>query len=268
MGSLKNKVAIVTGGNGVLGFAIACHISSLGATVYILGRNEEKTNLKIEEAQKSGITLLKLIADVSDEVSMQKACDLVLQKSGKIDILINGAGGNKRGATIMPDDSFFDISIEDFAGIMQLNLTGTVVACKVFGKNMADNKRGCIVNISSMAASLPLTRVVGYSASKAGIDNFTRWLAVEMANKYSPNIRVNAIAPGFFIADQNRALLLNEDGSLTARGNTIISQTPQKTFGKPSDLLSTIEWLCLDQSAFVTGIIVPIDGGFSAFSGV
>lgn len=268
MKSLKNKIAVVTGGNGVLGYAISKHLAAEGATVYILGRNQAKNETKIALAKTKGIFLKSLIADVSDESSMQAACDKVVSEVGKIDILINGAGGNKSGATIMPDQSFFDISIPDLDDILKLNLTGTVIACKIFGKPMAERNVGCIINISSMAAAIPLTRVVGYSASKAAIDNFTKWLAVEMANKHNSAIRVNAIAPGFFIADQNRALLLKEDNTLTDRGQTIINNTPQRAFGDPVDLLSTVSWLCSDMSKFVTGIIVPVDGGFSAFSGV
>ena len=168
----------------------------------------------------------------------------------------------------MPDQSVFDLSIEQFRKVNDLNLVGTVLPSIAFAKPMVKQGKGCIINVSSMAALLPLTRVVGYSASKAAVDNFTRWMAVEMATKYGEGIRVNAIAPGFFIADQNRSLLLNEDNSLTARGETIISQTPMKRFGEPDDLISTILWLCDDRSSFITGIVVPVDGGFSAFSGV
>ena len=168
----------------------------------------------------------------------------------------------------MPNQSVFDISIEQFKKVSDLNLLGTVIPSIAFAKPMVKQGKGCIINISSMAAQLPLTRVVGYSASKAAIDNFTRWLMVELANKHGEGIRVNAIAPGFFIANQNRSLLLNEDGTLTARGATIISQTPQKRFGEPDELISTLLWLCDDKSSFVNGIVVPVDGGFSAFSGV
>ena len=172
------------------------------------------------------------------------------------------------GATVMPHQSIFDISVDQFRKVSDLNLLGTVIPSIAFAKPMVEQGKGCIVNISSMAAQLPLTRVVGYSASKAAIDNFTRWLMVELANKYGETIRVNAIAPGFFIADQNRSLLLQEDGALTARGETIIGQTPMKRFGEPEELISTLLWLCDDKSSFVNGIVVPVDGGFSAFSGV
>jgi NAD(P)-dependent dehydrogenase (short-subunit alcohol dehydrogenase family) len=185
-----------------------------------------------------------------------------------VDILINGAGGNMPGAVVSPDQSIFDISIDQFRKVNDLNLLGTVIPTIAFAKPMVAQGKGCIINVSSMAATLPMTRVVGYAAAKAAVDNFTRWMAVEMANKYGNGIRVNAIAPGFFIAEQNRTLLLNKDNTLTDRGKTIISQTPMKKFGEPDDLISTILWLCDDRSAFITGIVVPVDGGFSAFSGV
>jgi len=189
-------------------------------------------------------------------------------KRHKVDILINGAGGNMSGATVMPDQTVADISIEHFRKVTDLNLLGTVIPTIAFTKPMVKQGKGCIINISSMSAFLPLTRVVGYSASKAAINNFTQWMSVELANKYGNGIRVNAIAPGFFVAKQNRSLLLNEDDSLTARGETIISQTPMKRFGEPDDLISTLLWLCDDKSSFITGIVVPVDGGYSAFSGV
>ena len=168
----------------------------------------------------------------------------------------------------MPEQNIFDLSMIDFTKVTDLNLKGTVLPTMVFGKTMSQQKKGCIINISSMAAQQVITRVVGYSAAKAAIDNFTKWMAVEMAHKFGEGIRVNAIAPGFFIADQNRRLLTNEDGSLTTRGQTIIKETPVKRFGKPEELTSTLLWLCSDASSFITGIIVPVDGGFSAFSGV
>ena len=192
----------------------------------------------------------------------------MLEKAGRVDILINGAGGNRPGATVGPQDSVFNLSVKDFRQVNDLNLVGTVIPSLAFAEPMVAAGAGCIVNISSMAALLPITRVVGYSAAKAAVDNFTRWLAVELAQKHGEGVRVNAIAPGFFIADQNRSLLLNEDGSLTKRGETIISQTPAGRFGEPEELMSTLMWLCDDASKFVNGIVVPVDGGFSAFCGV
>ncbi|MDA8693087.1 SDR family oxidoreductase [Saprospiraceae bacterium] len=265
---MKGKVAVITGGNGTLGSSFAKGLAQAGATVYILGRNAGKSRKVINELKKMGLTINATTCDVLDEKSVNAAAKRILKKAGKIDILINGAGGNMSGATIMPDQSIFDISVDQFRKVTDLNLLGTVIPSVIFAKSMVKHGSGCIINISSMAAQLPLTRVVGYSASKAAIDNFTRWLSVEMVTKYGEGIRVNAIAPGFFIADQNRKLLLQEDGSLTARGETIISQTPAKRFGEPDELISTLLWLCDDKSAFVNGIVVPVDGGFSAFSGV
>lgn len=265
---MKNKVAVITGGNGTLGSAFAKGLAEAGATVFILGRNAEKSAARVEEFKKIGLEIFPITCDVLDESSVKAAAKEVMKKAGRVDILINGAGGNMSGATIMPDQSIFEMSIEQFRKVNDLNLAGTVLPSIEFSKHMVEQGKGCIINVSSMAAQLPLTRVVGYSASKAAVDNFTRWMAVEMATKYGEGIRVNAIAPGFFIADQNRRLLLNEDNSLTARGETIIGQTPMKRFGNPEDLISTILWLCDDRSCFVTGIVVPVDGGFSAFSGV
>ena len=265
---MQGKVAAITGGSGTLGSAFAKGLAEAGATVFILNRNKIKAEERVEEFKKMGLTIHSITCDVLDEKSVAAAAAELLQKAGKIDILVNGAGGNMGGATVMPDQSIFDMSMDAFKQVTNLNLLGTVIPSIAFAKPMVENGSGCIINISSMAAQLPLTRVVGYSASKAAVDNFTRWLMLELANKYGEGIRVNAIAPGFFIADQNRKLLLNEDGSLTARGETIISQTPQKRFGKPEELISTLLWLCDDKSSFVNGIVVPVDGGFSAFSGV
>lgn len=265
---MKDKVAVITGGSGTLGKAFARGLAEQGVRVFLLNRNAEKAQKVIQEFQKEGIQMSFIQCDVLDQNSVDKAAEKIIKLAGRVDILVNCAGGNKSGATVMPSQSIFDISIEQFKQVNDLNLLGTVIPSIAFAKSMVENGKGCIVNISSMAAQLPLTRVVGYSASKAAIDNFTRWLMVELASKYGEGIRVNAIAPGFFIADQNRALLLNEDGSLTARGQTIISQTPVKRFGEPEELISTLLWLCDDASSFVNGIVVPVDGGFSAFSGV
>lgn len=265
---MKNKVAVITGGNGTLGSAFAKGLAKAGATVFILGRNADKSAARVNEFKKMGLDIFAIKCDVLDENSVNAAVQEVLEKAGKVDVLINGAGGNISGATIMPDQSIFDMPIDQFRKVTDLNLTGTVLPSMAFAKPMVEQGEGCIINVSSMAAQLPLTRVVGYSASKAAVDSFTRWMAVEMATKYGAGIRVNAIAPGFFIADQNRSLLLNKDNSLTARGETIISQTPMKRFGDPDDLISTILWLCDDRSSFITGAVVPVDGGFSAFSGV
>ena len=268
MFSLEGKVAIVTGGAGVLGSALVQGLVGAGAKVGVLSRTKEKIDSFVSKINSNGAMAIGLVADVLEREQLDAAKDIVLETWGKIDILVNCAGGNIKGATIMPDQQFFDLSIDDFSRVTDLNLKGTVLPTVVFGQAMADNKSGCIVNISSMAAAQAITRVLGYSASKAAVDNFTKWMAVEMAHKYGDGMRVNAIAPGFFIAEQNRSLLLNEDGSLTARGQTIVNETPMKRFGEAEELVSTLLWLCSDASRFVTGIIVPVDGGFSAFSGV
>jgi len=268
MFKLKKKVAIITGGAGVLGSAMAMGLSKAGARVGILSRTRKTVDIAVKNIQDMGGEALPLIASVLDKNQLLEAQKQVLSEWGTIDILVNCAGGNKPGATIRPDQQVFDLSMEDFDAVTDLNLKGTVLPTMVFGEVMAQQKRGCIVNISSMAAQQAITRVIGYSASKAAIDNFTKWMAVEMAHKYGDGIRVNAIAPGFFIADQNRRLLLQEDGSLTDRGKTIITNTPFKRFGQPEELVSTLLWLCSERSGFITGIVVPVDGGFSAFSGV
>ncbi|GJM32091.1 MAG: dioxygenase [Saprospiraceae bacterium] len=268
MFDLTGKVAIITGGAGVLGGTLAEGLAKAGAKVGILNRTKATVEKKVREITVQGGEALAMIADVLDETQLINARDKILDKWGRIDILVNSAGGNMRGATIMPDQDIFDLSIEDFSKVTDLNLKGTVLPTMVFGRAMVDFKKGSIINISSMAAQQAITRVVGYSAAKAAVDNFTKWMAVEMAHKYGGDIRVNAIAPGFFIAEQNRRLLTNEDGSLTARGETIIKETPMKRFGKPEELISTVIWLSSDASSFVSGIIVPVDGGFSAFSGV
>lgn len=268
MFNLSGKVAILTGGAGVLGSAMAMGLVKAGAKVGILSRTASKVQQAVDTLNAAGGEAMALVADVLNEDQLIDARNKLMKKWGRIDILINAAGGNMKGATIMPDQDIFNLSMDDFTKVTDLNLKGTVLPTMVFGKVMATQKKGCIINISSMAAQQAITRVVGYSASKAAVDNFTKWMAVEMAHKFGEGIRVNAIAPGFFIAEQNRRLLTNEDGSLTARGQTIVGETPIKRFGKPEELVSTLIWLSSDASSFITGIIVPVDGGFSAFSGV
>lgn len=266
--NIKGKVAIVTGGTGVLGGSMAKGLAAAGVKVGILGRRKEEAELVYNEILAAGGEALVLTADVLNEEQLKNAKDLVLKTWGTIDILVNAAGGNMPGATIPEDKTFFDVSTDDFKKVVDLNLMGTVLPTKIFTSVMADKKTGVIINISSLAAMQAITRVVGYASSKAAIDNFTKWMAVEMANKFGQGIRVNAIAPGFFIGEQNRSLLTNEDGSYTKRGNTIIAKTPMKRFGENDDLNGALIWLCSDASRFVTGIVVPVDGGFSAFSGV
>lgn len=268
MNRLKGKVAIVTGGNGVLGGAIAKGFAAEGAKVGIMGRTETTVNEKVEEIKASGGEAFSLVADVLDREQLEACKDSILQEYGNIDILVNAAGGNVKGAVITPDQTLFDLNLDDLDKVNNLNFKGTLLPTLVFAQEMVQQKKGSIINISSMAAQRALTRVLGYAAAKAAVDNFTKWLAVEMNQKYGDGIRVNAIAPGFFIGEQNRDLLLNKDGSLTARGQTIVTQTPMKRFGKPEELQGVANWLASDEASFVTGIVVPVDGGFGAFSGV
>jgi len=265
---MKDKVVAITGGRGTLGRAFVKGMAEQGAKVFSLDRNAEAAQSMVEEFSHLGYNVTSVQCDVLNETSVDNAVGQVLDKAGRVDILVNAAGGNMPGATVMPEQTIFDISVEQFKKVNDLNLLGTVIPTIAFTKPMVERGKGCIINISSMASFSPLTRVVGYSASKAAINSFTQWMAVELANKYGTGIRVNAIAPGFFVAKQNRSLLLNEDDTLTSRGETIISQTPMKRFGNPDDLTSTLLWLCDDKSSFITGIIVPVDGGYSAFSGV
>lgn len=263
---IKNKVVIITGGYGVLGSTIAQHLSSCGAKLVILGRNLEKAESFAKSL--SNDNAIGLEGDVLDKENLMSVKDSVLNKWKKIDVLINAAGGNMPGATLSPSDSLFNISLEDFKKVSDLNLMGTVIPSIVFGEQMSIQGYGSIINVSSVAVDRVLTRVVGYSASKAAMENFTRWMAVDMALRYGDNLRVNAIAPGFFIADQNRKLLTNQDGSLTERGQTIINNTPMKRFGDSSELNGAVQLLASEASKFMTGTVLHIDGGFSAFSGV
>lgn len=264
---LNGKVAVITGGGGILGSSMAISLSQAGVKVAIVNRTLEKA---VAVAETIGVenNVLALQGDVTQKISLEDIYDVIIEKWGKIDILINAAGGNMKGATISPEQTFFDLSIEDTDKVLDLNLKGTLLPTLVFGKSMAEQKSGCIINISSMATYSAITRILGYSMAKSGVNIFTKWLAVEMANKYGNGIRVNAVAPGFFLTEQNRSLLTNPDGSYTQRGKTIIDATPFKRFGNPDELNSTVQWLCSDSSSFITGIVIPIDGGFSAFSGV
>jgi NAD(P)-dependent dehydrogenase (short-subunit alcohol dehydrogenase family) len=239
-----------------------------GAKVVLLDINEVNLQKKIESLKIFGSDLLGLPCDVLNESNLKDVHQKIVDQYRRIDILINAADGNMPGATIGTDQTVFDLQLETLKKVMDLNLNGTILPTLVFGKTMAEQKSGSIINISSMASSRVITRVVGYSAAKAAIENFTKWMAVEMAQKFGSGIRVNAIAPGFLITDQNRTLLTNEDGSLTERGKAILNATPFKRFGEPEELVGTIIWLASDASKFVTGTIVPIDGGFNVFSGV
>ena len=266
---LQDQVAIVTGGSGVLGSTMAAGLASAGAKVAILARHEAQAEQAVAKCAATGSDACVLIADVLQKDQLEAARDNILQRWGKIDILVNAAGGNIPAATVGPDQSVFDMPAEAFQQVLNLNLLGTLLPSQVFGAVMAQQRRGAIVNISSMAArERAMTRVAGYGAAKAAVDNITRWLAVELGRKYGAGLRVNAIAPGFFIGEQNRRLLLNEDNSLTARGQTVIDHTPAGRFGEAEELVGALIWLCSPAAAFVNGVVVPIDGGFSAFSGV
>lgn len=263
---LSGKTIAITGGAGVLGVALARGFAEAGARVAILDLAEDRA---IEMAAELGAEHLGVGVDVLDRESVERAYEFCTGAFGKVDILVNGAGGNHPKATTNPDLPFFEISKESLEFVAGLNLIGTVLPSQVFGKDMAERKKGVILNVSSMNAFRPLTRIPAYSAAKAAVSNFTQWLAVHMAQEYSTEIRVNAIAPGFFLTDQNRFLLTDEQtGELTPRGRQILDHTPQGRFGAPEDLVGTSIWLISDAAAFVSGIVVPIDGGFSAFSGV
>ncbi|MBD5215855.1 MAG: SDR family oxidoreductase [Bacteroidales bacterium] len=264
--SVEGDVIVITGGTGVLGSTIAKYLASEGAKVVILGRRKAEGENLVNEIAAAGGEAMFLTTDVMDAAAVQANCDEVLKKYGKVDALLNAAGGNMPGATIAPTGNFFDVKIDDFQKVLDLNLTGTVIPTQVFLKPMVDAGRGAIVNFTSMAAFRPLTRVMGYAAAKAGISNFTAFLANEVATKFSPKIRVNAIAPGFFLTNQNRALLTNPDGSLTERGADVIRQTPFKRFGAPEELCGTIQYLISEASSFVTGTVAIVDGGFNSFA--
>ena len=265
---LSNKVAVITGGGGALGSCIAQSLSQSGVKIAILDLTDTAVQRTVKLITTAGGEAIGFESNVLSKSSIQAVCDQIVSKWGRVDILLNAAGGNMPGATIGVDQTIFDLSMEDFDKVTKLNLNGSVIPSLVFGKVMSEQKEGAIINYSSMSVDRVITRVVGYSASKAGIENFTRWMAVEMALKFGSGIRVNAIAPGFFVGNQNRALLLNEDGSYTDRGETIIRNTPMKRFGEAEELNGAIHFLCSDAAKFITGVVLPIDGGFSAFSGV
>lgn len=262
---IKDRVIIITGGTGVLGSSMVEYLAEQGAKVVVLARNKEKGDQLVNGILAKGQEAMFLITDVNNVEVLEENARTIIAKYGKIDVLVNGAGGNMPGATIPPDKTFFDLDIAAFKTVVDLNLFGSIIPSMVFGKYMADRKEGNIINISSESAIRPLTRVVGYGAAKAAVTNFTKYLSIEFATKYGEKMRVNAMAPGFFITEQNRALLTNPDGSFTARGNSIISHTPFGRFGDPEELLGTLHWLCSDASKFVSGTLTVIDGGFDAF---
>lgn len=262
------RSVVVTGGTGVLGRKMVQALVGCGASVAVLARSKEKADSLLATMTGPG-RAIAIQGDVLQRDTLQQAAEAVITEFGRIDALINGAGGNHPQATTRPDLSLFDLPEEALHFALDLNILGTILPCQVFGRPMAQQGEGVILNVSSMSAFRPLTRVLGYSAAKAGVNNFTQWLAVHLAQEYSPRIRVNAIAPGFFLTEQNRSLLTEkETGQLTARGRSIINHTPMGRFGEPEDLLGAVLWLLSPASAFVTGVLVPVDGGFSAFSGV
>ena len=264
--SVKDKVVVITGGTGVLGSCIGKYLASEGAKVVILGRRKEEGDAIVKEIKDNGGEAMFLVTDVMDKDVVERNCADILAAYGKVDSLLNAAGGNMPGATIPPSGTFFDVNVSEFERVLNVNLTGTVIPTQVFLKPMVEAGKGTIVNFSSMAAFRPLTRVMGYGAAKAGISNFTAFMANEVATKFSPEIRVNAIAPGFFLTNQNRSLLTNPDGSYTERGQDMIRQTPFKRFGRAEELCGTIQYLISDASSFVTGTVAVVDGGFNVFA--
>ncbi|HEX8713709.1 MAG TPA: SDR family oxidoreductase [Terracidiphilus sp.] len=269
MYDFRGKTVAITGGAGILGSELVCALAGCGAEVAILDLNVDPGKAVIERLGARGSQVSLVRCDVLKPDSITEAAHEVIARLGKLDCLLNVAGGNKPQATTSPDLSFFDLPAEALRWVFELNVVGTILPCQAFGKIMAGQGYGAIVNISSMSAFRPLTRIAAYSAAKAAVSNFTQWLAVHMAQEYSPKIRVNAVAPGFFLTNQNRFLLTDrETGGLTARGKSIIAHTPMARFGEPKDLFGSVLWLLSPASEFVTGIVVPIDGGFSAYSGV
>lgn len=266
--NIENKVIIITGGTGILGGSIALSLANSGANIVILGRDQKIIDAKVTEITKTGAKAIGFETNILDKKSLENVRDKILKQFKKIDVLVNVAGGNMPGATIDPDQTIFDLKMEDFKAVTDLNLNGTVLPSIVFGEVMAKQKQGSIINYSSVATDRIITRVAGYSAGKAAMENFTKWLAVEFATKFGDGLRVNAVTPGFFIGNQNRKLLTNEDGTYTQRGKTIINNTPMKRFGKAEELNGLVHFLCSDASKFITGAVIPVDGGFSAFSGV
>jgi NAD(P)-dependent dehydrogenase (short-subunit alcohol dehydrogenase family) len=266
---LNGSVAVVTGGGGILCSTMSKALARVGVKVAVLDISSQAARKVATEILNGGGTALAMPCDVLDKTNIQMAAQKVLDLYGHVDILINGAGGNKKEATTSPDLSFFDLPPDAVQWVFNLNFLGTLLPSQVFAREMVEQGKGTILNISSMNAFQPLTRIPAYSAAKAAVSNFTQWLAVHLAQEYSPNIRVNALAPGFFLTEQNRFLLTDaQTGEFTPRAKAIIANTPQGRFGDPEDLLGAMFWLLSPAARFVTGIVVPIDGGFSAFSGV
>ena len=266
---LQNKVIVVTGGTGVLGYSFNKAIANAGATVCILGRNKEKAEERAAEIIAEGGKAIGLYADVLNEADLQKANDIILEKYGRIDGLVNAAGGNQPKAVVQPEEDLFHLDMGALEAVMKLNLFGSLLPTQIFGRTMMKTTDATsIVNISSVSANTVITKVLGYSLAKAAIENYTKWFAIELAKRYAGKIRMNAIMPGFFLTEQNRTLLTNEDGSLTERGEKVIAKTPIQRFGKPDELTAALVYLLSDDSSFVLGSVLQIDGGFTTFSGV
>ena len=266
---VRGLTAVITGGTGVLGTEMALALARAGVRVAILSRHATSSAKIVEAIQTEKGEAIGIACDVLQRTDLEHACTEVLETFGPIDILINAAGGNFPQATTSANVSFFDLDIQAIESVLDLNFIGTLQSCQVFGRGMAERGQGCIVNVASMNALRPLTRIPAYSAAKAAVANFTQWLAVHMAQEYRAQIRVNAIAPGFILTEQNRFLLIDaQSGTMTPRGQAIIDHTPMRRLGAPEDLIGTLLWLVSPASAFVTGTVIPIDGGFSAFSGV
>lgn len=263
---IKDNVVVITGGTGVLGRAIAIHLADQGAKVVIMGRKAEVGNEIVKEIKENGGEAMFLVTDVMNREILEQNLADILAAYGRVDALLNAAGGNMPGATVAPTGTFFDLKIEEFQRVLDLNLTGTVLPTQVFLKPMVEQNKGAIVNFSSMAAFRPMTRVCGYAAAKAGISNFTAYMATEVAKKFGEGIRVNAIAPGFFLTEQNRSLLTNTDGSWTQRGEDVIRQTPFGRMGRAEELCGTIQYLISEAASFVTGTVAVVDGGFNTYA--
>lgn len=266
--SLQDKVIVVTGGTGILGKAFIDGIVSFGGTAVIVGRNEEEGNKRAAEINANGGKALFIKGNVLDEKDMEKVRDITLEQFGSIDGLVNGAGGNMPQGVIQPDQDVFEMNIDGLRQVLDLNLMGTIIPTKIIGAAMAKQNGGSIVNISSVSAKQVITKVLGYSIGKAGVDCFTKWMAVETAKRHGDKIRINSIMPGFFLTEQNRTLLTNPDGSYTERGNLVIKKTPDNRMGKPDELIGALIYLLSDASKFVNGSDIGVDGGFVAFGGV
>lgn len=266
--NLKDKVIVVTGGTGVLGKAFIEGIAAFGGKVAIIGRNEAEGNKRADEINKQGGSAIFVKGNVLDVNDMEHVRDVVLEKFGRIDGLLNGAGGNMPQGVIQPDQDVFDMNLEGLQQVLDLNLMGTIIPTKIFGSVIAKQGGGSIVNISSVSSKESITKVLGYSLGKAGVDCFTRWMAVEVSKRHGDKVRVNGIMPGFFLTEQNRTLLTNPDGSLTERGNLVIKKSPGGRMGKPEELVGALIYLLSDASIFVNGTDIYVDGGLVAFSGI